>query len=392
MTFDGSKIINRLLLFFVMFTLTAASFEGFFVKWSLREEQASFDSIIEGTLYRPWAYRRLVPEAANAFRSSLSIEQQNELTDLLEQDNFLSKKFRHTDIQPRYIIEYYFIYAISFVSFLLSAFVMRRLCTEVTSDPIAGTLGSMLFVLIFPLFETIGGYFYDFTELLFFMTATLMAWRGNWLGLLLMTPLAEFNKESFFFLLFALCPLLRRTMSLKKTLLILSTAIGSAGLIYLWLRHVYADNPGSSTIFFLPVNIEVFSPFILAFIVWVLHLRIKDRFKNRFISTAVAIIFIIELIVFKPYIVQSYFLFAHTYSILSGEALFLPHILMIVWLIKCTWSKLPTEWKHHAFIAAAINIPLWLLFCYPGELRNLSMLYPTLVLMLSYYIDGVIRR
>ena len=384
MRFDERKLINRLLLAFVMFTLTAASFEGFFVKWSFHDDY--FDSILDGTLLRPWAYRRLMPEAANAFRSSLSLDQQNDLTSMLEQDNFLSEKFRRTDIQPRYIIEYYFMYAASFVSFLLSAFVMRRLCTEVVGDPIAGTLGSMLFILIFPLLSTVGGYFYDFTELLFFSTAALMAWRGNWIGLILITPFAELNKESYFFLLFALYPLLRRTMPLMKTLLTLGSTVLSAGLIYVAIHEHYAANPGSTTIFFLPTNVEVFAPLIALLIIVLLFQR------HRSIAVALAFTLLVALIAFDVPIVERYFIVEHTYGILSGEQLFLPHLLMLGWLIKSTWSQLPLEWRRHATIAAAINFPLWLLFCYPGELRNLSLLYPTLVVMLSVYINGVIRR
>ena len=86
------------------------------------------------------------------------------------------------------------------------------------------------------------------------------------------------------------------------------------------------------------------------------------------------------------------FKFATTYGIRLGDGLFIPHILMLVWLIKNTWNRLPEIWRKHALIACAINIPLWILFCSPGELRNLSMLYPTFVVMLSIYIDGVIRQ
>ena len=384
MKFDETGIINRLLLIFVMFTLTAASFEGFFVKWSWHDEY--FDGILAGTLYRPWAYRRLMPEAANAFRSALTLDQQNELTAMLEQDNFLSEKFRQTDIQPRYIIEYYFMYAVAFVSFLLSAFVMRRLCSDVVGSELVGTLGAMLFILLFPLLSTVGGYFYDFTELLFFMLASLMAWRGNWLGILILTPLAELNKESYFFMLFALYPLLRRTLTLRKTLLTLGTSIGIAGLIYLALRHIYAANPGSATIFFLPTNIEVFTPLVaLLIIYWIFQ-------RRRAIAILLTLILIAALIYLDLPIIDRYLIVEHTYSVLSGEQLFIPHLLMLGWLINSTWSRLPEVWKRHTMIAASINFPLWILFCYPGELRNLSMLYPTLVLMLSFYIDGVIRR
>lgn len=384
MSFDAKSFFNRLMLAFVLFTLTAAAFEGFFVKWGFHEND--FDALLDGTLLRPWVYRRLVPEAANAFRASLSIEQQDELISTLEADNFLSEKFRQTDIQPRYIIEYYFIYFISFAAFFASAYVWRRLATEVTSDPIAGTLAPMLFVLIFPLLLTSGGYFYDFTELFFFSTASLLALRGNWLGLLLLTPFAELNKESYFFLLFSLYPLFRLKFSLRETALRLGISILTAGLIYLYIHELYANNFGWTTIFFLDTNIKMYTPLILLLLAWIICRRPFDP-KIKVLSVSITVLVFATMTA-----VPVYFVLEHTYSVFSGERLFLPHLIMIVWLVEANWSRLSEAWKRHALIAAAINFPLWILFCYPGELRNLSMLYPTFILILSFHINGVIRK
>jgi hypothetical protein len=44
---------------------------------------------------------------------------------------------------------------------------------------------------------------------------------------------------------------------------------------------------------------------------------------------------------------------------------------------------LPTTIQQHAQIAAAINIPLYLVLSYPGELRDLSLLYITLLLAIA---------
>jgi hypothetical protein len=47
------------------------------------------------------------------------------------------------------------------------------------------------------------------------------------------------------------------------------------------------------------------------------------------------------------------------------------------------WSHLPQVVHRHAQIAAAINFPLYFLFCWPGEMRNLSMLYLVFLLALA---------
>ena len=299
------------------------------------------------------------------------------MIETLEQDNFLSMNFRRTDIQSRYIIEYYFMYFASFAAFFASAFLWKKLATEVTSDPIAGTLGAMLFVLLIPLLETSGGYFYDFTELFFFAAAILLAIHGNWLGLLILTPFAEVNKESFFFFLIALYPFFRLRFSLRETAIKLGLPIVLAGLIYIYIHELYSGNEGWTTVFFLPMNVEFLAPIIAILIMYLISRK--------------TVILIAGLLLMKIF-PDRYCIVEHTYSVFSGEKLFLPHLLMIGWLIKSTWDRLPGEWKCHAKIAAAINLPLWILFCYPGELRNLSMLYPTLVLMLSFYIDEVIKQ
>ena len=66
--------------------------------------------------------------------------------------------------------------------------------------------------------------------------------------------------------------------------------------------------------------------------------------------------------------------------------MFLPHIILVAWILKCAWKNLPTPWKWHVLLAALINFPLYILFCAPGELRNLSLLYAGFMVALSIYI------
>ena len=80
-------------------------------------------------------------------------------------------------------------YFVSFAAFFASAFLWKKLATEVTSDPIAGTLGAMLFVLLIPLLETSGGYFYDFPEFLAFFLAVRFALSGKLIAILILTPI-----------------------------------------------------------------------------------------------------------------------------------------------------------------------------------------------------------
>ena len=56
------------------------------------------------------------------------------------------------------------------------------------------------------------------------------------------------------------------------------------------------------------------------------------------------------------------------------------------------WERLPPALRRHARLALWINLPLFLLFCSPAEMRNLSMLYPTLTCLMALALDRWARE
>jgi hypothetical protein len=50
-------------------------------------------------------------------------------------------------------------------------------------------------------------------------------------------------------------------------------------------------------------------------------------------------------------------------------------VALLVYAAWRAWPHLPRAIQRHGLIAATINIPLYLLTCWPGEWRNLSLLY-----------------
>jgi hypothetical protein len=56
---------------------------------------------------------------------------------------------------------------------------------------------------------------------------------------------------------------------------------------------------------------------------------------------------------------------------------------LLAWTFWRGWRYLPATVQRHALVAAVINIPLYLLFCWPGEIRNLSLLYIVFLLLLA---------
>ena len=122
-------------------------------------------------------------------------------------------------------------------------FILREIFIEVTGSTIAAALAACCFSVLFVLADT--WFFYDYGELLFFSLAILFAYRGNWIALLMITPFAECNKESFLFFLITLFPLLMIKLSKKKATITTIAAVIMSGITYLKILSIYSDNLGS---------------------------------------------------------------------------------------------------------------------------------------------------
>lgn len=243
------KFFNKILLIFLVFVVSAAAFEGFFVKWSFRDsdfqaEKYSFQAIFEGTAHRPFVHRQLLISTSKTISEVLPTDTKNAITKKIQENNFLDGKFKEVKIQENFLLEYYLVYFLSFACFFFSIFIWRKICIDLTKNYTAGTLAPLAFAIIFPYLETFGGYFYDFSELLFFSLAIFFALRGYWLAIIFLTPIAEYNKESFFFFLPTLYFLLKRTQPPKKIIISLGISILLAGLTYLQIISRFAENAG----------------------------------------------------------------------------------------------------------------------------------------------------
>ena len=344
--------MNKILLAFIFYVVTAASFNGFFTKWAFRDffripnVNYTFEMMYDGTAERPFVYRQLMISIAKEIRAFIPEEKQEKIISNIEKNNFIMNSYKKALISQKFIIEYYIIYFMTFFSLLVSMFVLRKICIEITGNELSGTLTPIIFVLIFPILETFGGYFYDFGELLFLSLATLFAIKGYWLALILISPIAEYNKESFLFFVVTLLPLLTINFSKKKSFFIVATAIFLSGLVYLYVSTMYIENIGGR------VQLHLYKHLEFIFSDWA--------------DTEI------------------------TYGVFFGMGTFFLHILFIMWIVKNAWGKLSLQWKYHIGIATLINVPLYILFCWPGELRNLSLMYMGFIVMLSIFIKEAI--
>ena len=341
------------MLLFLILTISAAGFCGFFVKWPFRDEPDShfgFVAMMENTANRPFIHRQLLPVIVKSAVEVIPQPTKEKLSAKLIEKKHIEKRFARAQIPPQYVLEYYLMFALTFLTFFAAIWILRALISEVLQDKIIGTLVAMLFALIFPYFEVLGGYYYDIVEVMFMFLAALFALRGKFVALLILAPVATWNKESFLFFLATLYPLTRLHFDVKKSAAITLGSMFLSGLAYLYVREIFLNNPG-------------------------------DAADGRFFEHME---FILD--------VSTYFLTDSIYGVPLPSRMFFLHIIYVLFIAKTSWHNLNQNWKNHIKIAAVINGILYFMYVVPGELRDLSMLYISLMVLTSYFIRDIFLK
>lgn len=352
--FQNQKLerwIEKLMLLFLVITISAASFEGFFSKWSFRDDAHSFgiERMLEGTADRPYVYRRLLPEAAKAIVSSMPTEAKDKLEKKLSTQRPAEDVYARSIPPASYRIEYYLLMAFCYLFLVASVYLYRSIFSEITKDSVAGTLTAFLFALIFPYLEALGGYYYDIPEIFFFGLAVRCAMNGRIVPFLFLSIIATLNKEAFFFFLLTMFPFFRLRYGTKKAACVVAASIVLSGIFYAMLSGMYVQNPG-------------------------------ERAQFHFIDH------IVDFVHLNSYLVTS-----TTYGLPLASGFFVTHVLYVIWIAWMGWQYLPDVWKTQTKLAALVNVPLYLLFANPGEVRNLSLLYVSFFVMLAYWLHHLLR-
>jgi hypothetical protein len=357
-TFSGHADVaywrNAFLLTYVYILVAAASYSGFYNKWRLSDGQERYSIILmlDGDAHRPFVYRQLMPQIANALDritpTSIKDKVVGRILGPVFNRSGMQLGLRQGDVTiPTHTFRYYVVYMLGFFALLPALFLMRRFCLSCGCSEQSATAAPAIFALAIPILQSVGGYFYDFGEIFFlFATLCLIDCRYRWL-IVPLTAIATFNKESYLFYLLSISPLLWRGKSDRETILICFGSILVAGLTYLVLRAVYAVNPGATAEFHLFSN--------LMFYLNPLNLLSVET----------------------------------TYGILLFSGYSLVTVLAFTLLISLSLPRFDGRLRAYAITAVIINVSLFLLFAAPGETRNLSLLYPVLVLLIAFAIDRV---
>lgn len=345
----GRSRAAAFILYFVLFWIAAAAaHSGFIGKWGLRDKSHlgfSIQEVLDGTAIQPVIYRQLVPLIVNFAESNTPGPIKNYIKSIASKP---AKIFVRVPVStdPNYHFRYILVYYINFFSLFLSLFVLNRILRVWGMPETTALLAPIMFVLATPYLQTRGGYFYDSVELLFFSTAFLLASHGRIPLLIALTIPATVNKETFLIFIPTLYPILRQVCRRQAVLVGLGIAMALSGSIGLTIKYIFRESRGSAVV---------------------------SRFSDQ------------VLFYLNP---GNYFSTELTYGVVGPRTLFIGTLVFIVIVVARGWSSCNAALKRHLLIAAAINIPICLLFGYPGELRNLSLLYVGFVLLLGYALAG----
>lgn len=340
-----SRSAAGFLLFAFFWIVAAAAFSGFAGKWGLRDGDPRFGvaAMLGNEAHKPFVYRQLLPDLARRLDALASEGVKERVARRFRPDEVFAKSHPGSTHSERF--RYAIVYYLSFLALLGSLFVLRRILLHFNVSPLGAVLAPTAFALSFPYLQTVGGYFYDTVELLFASTAFLLALRGRLLALAALVLVATLNKETFFFVLPALYPLLRPRLSRRAAWTAVGLLVLLAGLMNVALKAAYLEAFGGALEFHLMSNIAAY------------------------LSG------------------NPYFRLETTYGLVGPSRAFVGTLAVLGIVLWRAWPLAPRVVRRHLAISAVVNLPLFLAFCATGELRNLSTTFTGLVLLVAFLID-----
>ena len=334
----GWRTLSGVLAYLIVLLLAAAaSFNGYYDKWGFRDGEVRFSAelMLDGQAERPFVFRRLNPWITNAIAEATPDSLKSTVQVYAQ-----SPEPGKSDLGPPYYLNaehdafwrYNVLYYLTFAEWFAALVVLAQLCARYAGLA-AGAAASILFALMFPLFLSQGGYFYDFPEILFFSMAVYTAARGWVIPLAAIVAVGTLNKETMLFFAPTLLPFLAANMGAVRGVAATAGLSVLAGGIYLLIRNYYAGNAGASAEFHLLNNIEYYlNP---------LHLFEMEK----------------------------------TYGLLLFRAYSVVGVAFVILLAAAGWRIAPKTVRGHVVLTLMVNLPLFAVLAYRAEMRNLSLTF-----------------
>jgi hypothetical protein len=326
--------------------VAAASFSGYIGKWGLRDNTARFnlEAMLDATADRPFVYRQLLPLIANAADRVVPERVKARVAAKLNPSKVFVKTYGAA--KPAVSFRYVVVYYLSFLSLLASLLLLHRIALDAGMGRLAAIISPTVLSLAFPYMQTLGGYFYDTAELMFFCLAYWLVSRKHIAWLFAILVPATLNKESFLFFIVTLLPLLLAGFPRKKAVGIAAAAVLVSGLVNVAVKLQFAHAGGS------PVEVHL---------------------ANNLAGYLSA---------------QTYGQMELTYGIMGPRQAFALTLILIATVFVRGWRASPQEVRQHILLAAAINLPLFALFAAAGELRNLSLMFVGFAILIGKALEA----
>jgi hypothetical protein len=346
----------------IFFFVAAASFSGFQDVNGFAGDtgeysaySVSFLGLMRGTAQKPYIYRRLLPDVANWAGQVTPQPLQDRIygwfypTQGFDTNPKVLSFGRSPIARSRvWFFRYLVLYLCEFLSALAAVCAMYLVCTAAGFPPAVRVFAPVVVMLLLP---HVLIFYYDYLELALIAVAVWMAMRFDWWWLLPVAAVGAWNKESFLFVIPSLYPLLRRRVSTRTACTAVLALCVVCGLVYLEARARFPNNPNSAV-----------------WLQWQEHVRALWSLRKQF------------------YALQE------TYGLRLPAASTLLPTGFLLWTVARAWKHLSAEVRLHAKIAAAINFPLYLMFCWVGEYRNLSFLSVFFLLAVAWNLQDGLER
>lgn len=324
-------------IFLVFMAVSAWCVDSFCRLWSFSEqyERNGIQYMLDYKAHRPFVYRLLVPTVARlapALTQHAPASVQNRLAAIHPPPTWRADpSLWEQPLSTMYIA----VYLITYVCTVVLMWLLFAIGRVLLGDRPGLALYPIAFMAVLPITFLHGGYFYDFSELMFIAAITLALLIGrDWL-LAPLLVLAVLNKESNILLSATTLPLLLSRMSLVRAVVRMALLTLPALAAMLSIRAAFAANEGVGAEFQLWQNLG----FWMHPSAW--------------------------LGVTTPYA--------------WGIAFPRPSNVLFVALAALTvaraWRPAGRSLQQMLLASAAVSLPLFLLFCFLDEMRNLSLMF-----------------
>ena len=318
--------------------------------------------MLDGSADLPFVKRQLLPQIANRvadfkpFRNHAGIYEYRLEKYELKEAYYGKARYKEGEPgewTPTYAVKYHIIYLLMFCSLLGTLYALRWLGLALL--PRGNRLAVLLpvaFVMLLPLTFMHGSFMYDFTELFFLAALLLSAARGWYFWWLILLPVAVINKETAILAPLLYAPLILincRTWAQRVPGLV---SLVIAGGVFWFIGHTYAGNAGGTTEWHLAKNVDFWTD-LSNYKLW-----------HAFIAPVILMPRGFNLLLFG----------------------------VLACLIYRKGRSLSPVLYYLFGTAAVINLPLFFLFTYRDETRNLSMLFIPLYLLVAYAVLAPDRK